>query len=161
MEALAPYRVAWTRPADDPPPLPHLDSPDDRACGAIDIALEVWIESERMQRDGTGPSLLSRSNFRDSYWTWAQMLAHHTSNGCNLEAGDLFGSGTQSGPAAEAGGALIELSQGGKVPVSLANGETRTFLEDGDTVTFRAACTAPGRARIGFGPCTGTVLPAA
>ena len=161
MEALAPYRVAWTRPEGDPQPLPHLDSPDNRARGAIDIALEVWIESDRMRRENSGAALLSRSNFRDSYWTWAQMLAHHASNGCNLAAGDLFGSGTQSGPRPEEGGALIELSKGGKEPVTLANGETRTFVEDGDTITFRAACTAPGQARIGFGPCSGTVLPAA
>ncbi len=160
MEALQPYRAAWTRPDGDPQPLPHLDSPDNRAQGAIDIALEVWIESERMRGEHSGPSLLSRSSFRDSYWTWAQMLAHHTSNGCNLATGDLFGSGTQSGPRPEEGGALIELSKGGKEPVALANGETRSFVEDGDTITFRAACTAPGRARIGFGACAGTVMPA-
>jgi fumarylacetoacetase len=160
MEALEPYRVAWTRPEGDPQPLPHLDSPDNRSRGALDIALEVWIESDRMRRDGSGPALLSRSNFRDSYWTWAQMLAHHTSNGCNLLPGDLFGSGTQSGPKPEEGGALIELSKGGKQPVALANGETRTFVEDGDTITLRAACAARGRARIGFGPCAATVLPA-
>jgi fumarylacetoacetase len=160
MEALEPYRVAWTRPAGDPPPLPHLDSAANRAGGAFDIGLEVWIETERMRRENSGPALLSRSNFRDSYWTWAQMLAHHGSNGCNLLPGDLFGSGTQSGAKPEEAGALIELSQGGKVPVTLANGETRTFLEDGDTITLRAACSAPGRARIGFGPCAGTVLPA-
>ncbi|MCW5745863.1 MAG: fumarylacetoacetase [Alphaproteobacteria bacterium] len=160
MAALAPYRVAWTRPDGDPQPLPHLDSPANRTHGAIDIALEVWIETERMRRESSGPALLSRSNFRDSYWTWAQMLAHHTSNGCNLMPGDLFGSGTQSGPKPDEGGALIELSHGGKQPVTLANGETRTFVEDGDTITFRAACTAPDRARIGFGACAGTVLPA-
>ncbi|HKU93932.1 MAG TPA: fumarylacetoacetase [Vineibacter sp.] len=160
LEALEPYRAAWTRPEGDPQPLPHLDSTDNRARGAIDIGLEVWLESERMRRESSGPALLSRSNFRDSYWTWAQMMAHHASNGCNLAAGDLFGSGTQSGPRPEEGGALLELSKGGKEPVTLANGETRTFVEDGDTITFRAACTADGRARIGFGACSGTVLPA-
>jgi fumarylacetoacetase len=160
MEALEPFRVAWTRPDGDPQPLPHLDSPANRASGAIDIALEVRIESERMRRERSGPALLSRSNFRDSYWTWAQMLAHHASNGCNLAPGDLFGSGTQSGPRPEEGGALIELSKGGKEPMTLANGETRTFVEDGDTITFRASCAAPGRVRIGFGACSGTVLPA-
>ncbi|HJQ56166.1 MAG TPA: fumarylacetoacetase [Vineibacter sp.] len=160
MAALAPYRVAWTRQDGDPQPLPHLDSADNRARGAIDVALEVWLETERMRRENAGAALLSRSNFRDCYWTWAQMLTHHASNGCNLLPGDLFGSGTQSGPQPETAGALIELSQGGKVPVKLANGETRTFLEDGDTVTFRASCSAAGRVRIGFGPCAGTVLPA-
>jgi fumarylacetoacetase len=160
MEALEPWRTAWTRPDGDPQPLPHLDSPENRARGAIDIALEVWLESERMRREGSGPALLSRSNFRDSYWTWAQMLAHHTSNGCNLAPGDLLGSGTQSGPKPEEGGALLELSKGGREPVTLANGETRTFVADGDTIIFRASCSAPGRARIGFGDCAGTVLPA-
>ncbi len=161
MEALEPYRTAWTRPDADPQPLPHLDSPDNRTRGAIDITLEVWLESERMRREGSGPALLSRSNFRDSYWTWAQMLVHHTSNGCNLTPGDLLGSGTQSGPKPEEGGALLELSKGGREPVTLANGERRAFVEDGDTVMFRASCSAPGRARIGFGDCAGTVLPAA
>ncbi|QQS13362.1 MAG: fumarylacetoacetase [Rhodospirillales bacterium] len=161
MEALEPYRAPWTRPADDPQPLPHLDSPENRARGAFDIRLEVLIESERMRAGGVAPTRLSTSNFRESYWTWAQMLAHHASNGCDLAPGDLFGSGTQSGPFPAEAGSLLELSKGGKEPVALPGGETRTFLEDGDTIVFRAACEAEGRVRIGFGECRGTVLPAA
>jgi fumarylacetoacetase len=103
---------------------------------------------------------LSRSNFRDAYWTLAQLVAHHTVNGCNLQSGDLFGSGTLSGPSAGQGGSLLELSEGGKRPLQLSNGETRSFLEDGDTVILRGYCERPGFRRIGFGECAGTVLPA-
>jgi fumarylacetoacetase len=102
-----------------------------------------------------------QSNFRDSYWTVAQMVAHHTVNGCNLMPGDLFGSGTQSGPDPGQGGSLLELSVGGKSPLKLANGESRAFLEDGDAVILRGYCEAEGYRRIGFGECSGTVLPAA
>ena len=101
-----------------------------------------------------------QSNFRDSYWTLAQLVAHHTVNGCNLQAGDLLGSGTQSGPDPGQGGSLLELSSGGKLPLQLANGETRSFLEDGDTVILRGHCARPGLRRIGFGDCAGTILPA-
>jgi len=101
-----------------------------------------------------------QSNFRDAYWTVAQMVAHHSSNGCNLQTGDLLGSGTQSGPEAGQGGSLLELSEGGKRPIELAGGEQRTFLEDGDCVILRAHCEAAGARRIGFGACEGTVLPA-
>jgi fumarylacetoacetase len=100
------------------------------------------------------------SNYADAYWTVAQMVAHHTVNGCNLRAGDLFGSGTLSGPDAGQGGSLMELSDGGKKPIRLLNGETRTFLEDGDTVVLRGYCAREGFKRIGFGECRGTVAPA-
>ncbi len=160
MEALAPFRQAFTRPAGDPQPLPYLDSAANRERGAIDIELEVWIQTPAMLAAGHAGDRLSRSNFSDGYWTAAQLVTHHTVNGCNLGSGDLFGSGTLSGPRADQGGSLLELSQGGKQPVRLSNGETRTFLEDGDTVVFRGFCAREGFRRIGFGECRGTVLPA-
>jgi fumarylacetoacetase len=101
-----------------------------------------------------------RSNFRDSYWTLAQLVAHHTATGCNLQPGDLLGTGTQSGPGPADGGSLLELSSGGRKPLSLPNGETRTFLQDGDTVILRGRCERPGARRIGFGDCAGTIEPA-
>jgi fumarylacetoacetase len=159
-EALAPFRQPFTRPAGDPQPLPHLDSEANRAHGAIDIALEVWLHTRAMREQGLPPHRLSQSNFREAYWSIAQLLAHHSSNGCNIGPGDLLGSGTQSGPAPEQGGSLLELSAGGKQPILLPNGETRTFLADGDSITLRAHCTKPGARRIGFGECTGTILPA-
>jgi fumarylacetoacetase len=161
MEALAPYRVPFVRPAGDPAPLHYLDSEANRAGGAIDITLEVWIETAAMREGKLPPQRLSQSSFRDAYWTLAQLLAHHTSNGCNLQPGDLLGTGTQSGPGPGQGGSLLEQSAGGKQPITLANGETRTFLLDGDTVILRAHCERDGAARIGFGACAATVLPAA
>jgi fumarylacetoacetase len=160
MEALAPYRVPWTRPADDPQPLPYLESAENRAAGGIDLVIEAWIETARMRGAGSGPARLSHSSFRHSYWTVAQMIAHHTVGGCNLQPGDLVGSGTQSGPSADEAAAMIELTVGGKQPVSLPGGETRTFLEDGDAVILRGWCEKPGAARVGFGECRGLVLPA-
>ena len=160
MEALEPFRTAWIRPQADPQPLPYLDSPENRAHGAIDIAVEAWLQTSRMKQGAIGPQRLSRSSFRHAYWTVAQMLAHHTVGGCNLQAGDLLGTGTQSGPTPEEAGSLLELSVGGKQSLRLPNGETRTFLEDHDTLTLKAHCEATGRARVGFGACSGTVLPA-
>ena len=160
MEALAPFRSAYVRPAGDPKPLPYLDSPANREQGAIDLELEVWLQTARMRQAGEPGLRLMRSNFADAYWTVAQLVAHHTVNGCNLQSGDLLGSGTLSGPQAEQGGSLLELSQGGKVPLRLANGETRTFLEDGDAVILRGCCQRPGARRIGFGESRGMVLPA-
>ena len=160
MEALAPYRQAWTRAEGDPQPLPYLDSPALRAQGAVNIALEVFIQTAAMREQGMAEHRLSNSNFRDAYWSVSQMVAHHTVNGCNLQAGDLLGSGTQSGPAADEAGSMMELSKGGKEAITLPNGEKRTFLEDGDTVIFRGACQADGAARIGFGEVRGTLLPA-
>jgi len=160
LEALAPYRVEWIRPPSDPAPLSYLDSAEERARGALDVQLEVWLETAKMRESGHKPVCLSYSNFRDAYWTIAQMLAHHTVNGCNLRPGDLFGSGTLSGPTPEEAGSLLELSVGGKQPIKLANGETRSFLEDGDAIILRGSCEKPGFARIGFGECCGMVLPA-
>jgi len=160
MDALAPFRRPFTRPAGDPAPLPYLDSPRNRLAGAIDIHLEVWLQTAAMRGCGQAAVRLSQSNALDAYWTPAQLVAHHTSNGCNLNTGDLFGSGTLSGPAPEQGGSLLELSLGGKQPLTLPGGEQRTFLEDGDTVTLRAFCEAPGATRIGFGEVSGTVLAA-
>ena len=160
MEALAPYRVEWSRAAGDPQPLPYLDEGDARATAALDIALEACLETARMRERNQPPARLSVSSFKHAYWTVAQMIAHHSSNGCPLQPGDLFGTGTQSGPAHEEAGSLLELSLGGKQPIELPDGETRTFLEDGDAVVLRAHCERAGFARIGFGDCRGEVLPA-
>ena len=158
-EALAPFRVAFARPAGDPQPLPYLDSPAEREGGAYDVQLDVFLETETMRRAGAAPQRLSHTSFRHAYWTVGQLLAHHTVNGCQLNPGDLFGSGTASGPTAEEAGSLVELSIGGKQPIVLASGESRAFLEDGDTVILRAWCEKSGASRIGFGECRGTVLP--
>ncbi|MDM0108525.1 fumarylacetoacetase [Variovorax sp. J22R24] len=160
MDALEPFRKAFAHPPGDPQPLPYLDSPANRESGAIDIDLEVWLQTPAMKTAGSPGERLMTSNYADAYWTVAQMVAHHTVNGCNLRAGDLFGSGTLSGPGAGQGGSLLELSDGGKKPIKLANGETRTFLEDGDTVILRGYCQREGFRRIGFGECRGTVTPA-
>ena len=160
LEALAPYRTAWHRPDGDPQPLSYLDSPLLRNEGAFDIELEVAIETAWMREAGRAPQRLSRSNFRHAYWSVAQMVAHHTINGCNLEPGDLFGSGTQSGPAPDEAGSLLELTSGGKKPLVLESGEKRTFLEDGDAVIMRGWCEKAGFARIGFGELDGRVAPA-
>ena len=159
LEALAPFRAPWTRPAEDPQPLPYLEGAGVRASGAIDLRLEVWLETERMRSEGLPPQRLSHSTFRDSYWTVAQLVAHHTLNGCNLEAGDLLGSGTQSGPKPPEAGSLLELSEGGKRPLTLCSGETRTYLLDGDRVIFRGWCERPGFARVGLGEVSGQVQP--
>ncbi|MCM5678654.1 fumarylacetoacetase [Schlegelella sp. S2-27] len=160
MEALEPFRTRFERPAGDPHPMPYLDSAFNRERGAIDLELEVWLQTAAMREAGIGPERLMQSNFKDAYWTVAQMLAHHTVNGCNLQPGDLLGSGTQSGPDIGQGGSLLELTCGGQKQVRLANGEARTFLLDGDTVLLRAQARRAGFRRIGFGDCAGTVLPA-
>ncbi len=159
-EALAPFRVPFSRPAGDPAPLPHLDSDINRTAGAIDIRLQVLLQTAAMRAQGQAPQPLTTSNYADAYWSVAQMLAHHSSNGCNLQPGDLLGSGTQSGPTPDQGGSLLELSGGGKLPITLASGETRSFLQDGDSVVLRAHCERPGARRIGLGECVGTVLAA-
>ena len=156
-EALAPFRTTWQRPDGDPQPLAYLDAPSVRDAGAFDIVLDASLTT---QRSGATLLPLSRTSFRHSYWTVGQMVAHHTVNGCRLAPGDLFGSGTASGPTASEAGALIEIVEGGKKPLTLANGEVRTFLEDGDSVVLRAWCEKEGARRIGFGECRGTVLPA-
>jgi fumarylacetoacetase len=160
LEALEPYRVAWTRPAADPQPLAYLDSPQLRARGAIDLQLEVWLQTEAMRGAGQMLCRLSHSNFSYAYWSIAQMVAHHTINGCNLRPGDLLGTGTQSGPEACEAGSLLELSSGGKRPLTLPDGETRGFLEDGDAVIMRGWCERAGAARVGFGELVGRVLSA-
>ena len=159
-EALAPFRTPFTRPEGDPAPLPYLDSAHNRAAGAIDVTLEVWLHSAAMARAGLPAERLMTSNYRDAYWTVAQMIAHHTVGGCNLRSGDLLGTGTLSGPRPEQGGSLLELSAGGKHAIALANGETRCWLEDGDAIILRGFCEREGARRIGFGTCAGTVLPA-
>src|SRR5450830_784152 len=160
IEALAPYRLAWTRDAADPQPLPYLDSPALRDHAAFDIELEVLLQTEKMRTEGTPPHRLSLSNFRHSYWTVSQLVAHHTVGGCNLRAGDLLGSGTQSGPAPEEAGSLLELTEGGKKSIALGNGEQRIFIEDGDTIIMRGWAQKEGVARVGFGEVMGTLLPA-
>ncbi len=160
-EALAPFRIPQPpRPNGDPPPLPHLLAAHDQAVGALDIAVEVYILTPKMRGAGLAPHRLSRANTSDLYWTVAQMLAHHTSNGCNLSPGDLFGSGTISAVQDTGWGSLQELSLAGRRELTLPNGETRMFLADGDEITFRAQAARLGFAQIGFGPCRGTVLPA-
>ena len=161
MEALAPFRAPLQRPAGDPQPLPYLDAPADRAAGALDITVEVWLQTAAMRAAGQAAVQLSRGNAAEAaYWTPAQLVAHHTVTGCNLQPGDLFGSGTLSGPLPEQAGSLLERSEGGKVPVTLSNGEQRRFLADGDTLVLRAFCERAGARRIGLGECSGTVLPA-
>jgi fumarylacetoacetase len=160
LEALAPYRLAWRRAEADPQPLPYLDSSRVRSAGAIDIQVQVSIESASMRASGHQPALLSRSSYKHAYWTISQMVAHHSVNGCNLQPGDLLGTGTQSGPTPEEAGSLLELSKGGKQPFVLPNGEQRTFLEDGDEIIVRAHCERPGFAGLGFGAAVGRVMPA-
>jgi fumarylacetoacetase len=159
-EALAPYRSQWTRDLADPQPMPYLESEQNREQGSLDLNLQVLIATGTMQEAKQAPVQLSQSNFKDSYWTVAQMVAHHTVNGCNLRSGDMFGSGTQSGPNPEEAGSMLELSNAGSEPITLPNGETRTFLEDGDCVTMKGWCKKDGAARIGFGEVSATILAA-
>lgn len=162
LEALAPFRVgAARRPAGDPRPLPYLDSPAAAEVGAVDLQLSVELQTAAMRARGEAGATISRTSWRHAYWTMAQLVAHHSVNGCNLRPGDLLGTGTLSGPTPGEAGALIELTVGGKRPVGLPGCEQRCFLEDGDAVVLRGWCEAPGRRRIGLGECRGTVLPAA
>jgi fumarylacetoacetase len=161
LEALAPFRRAFVRPDGDPKPLSYLDSPANRAHGAIDVRLEVAIQTAAMRSAGLPARTISRSNFADAaYWTVGQLVAHHTVNGCALASGDLFGTGTLSGPEPSQAGSLLELTGGGARPVVLSDGETRTFLHDGDGIALRGHCERSGFRRIGFGECLATVLPA-
>lgn len=160
-DALAPFRVPRRgRAADDPQPLSYLDDLGDRRHGAFDIALDAYLQSRTMRARGLAPQRLSRSSFATMYWTPAQLIAHHASNGCNLLPGDLLGSGTVSGDAKDARGCLLELTWRGSEPITLSSGETRRFLEDGDVVTLRASCERAGFRRIGFGECSGEILAA-
>jgi fumarylacetoacetase len=160
-EALAPFRTAQPpRPAGDPAPLPHLTDAADQALGCFAIDLQVLLLTPRMRAAGAEPHLLSQSSAGMLYWTVAQMVAHHTSNGCNLQPGDLFGSGTVSGTEAGSEGCLLEMTRGGRNPVTLPNGETRTYLVDGDEVIFRGTAQRDGYVSIGFGECRGTITEA-
>lgn len=155
LEALAAYRVPATpRPAGDPAPLAYLSAPLERA--ALDVTLEVYLESKRMRDTGEAPAMVSRGNLRDLYWTLAQLVTHHASNGCNLRSGDLLATGTISGAEVGSEGCLLEKKSGAEA-VRLPNGETRRFLEDGDRVILRGYAGGNGRPRIGFGECAGTV----
>ena len=161
MEALAPFRVpAFRRPPGDPEPLPYLRSEGNSARGGMDVVVEVYLVTAAMREAGAAPVRLSRGRVADLYWTPAQMLAHHASNGCNLRPGDLFASGTVSGPERENRGCLLELTWRGAEPITLPSGETRKFLEDGDEVVMRGYCEAAGTVRIGLGECRGVVTPA-
>ena len=158
LELLEPFRVpAFQRLKDDPPPLPYLCSDVDRQRGGFDITLEVWLQSETMRERDMAPMLVSRGNFRDMYWTFAQMIAHHASAGCNLRPGDLIASGTVSGATPESRGCLLERTWRGTEPLELPSSETRRFLEDGDEVTLRGHCERPGVQRVEFGECRGRV----
>ena len=158
MEALAPYRAPrFAREAGDPAPLAYLDDEADRERGALDVTLEVLVSSAQMREAGVPPMRLSRGNLKDLYWTIAQMVAHHTSNGCNLRPGDLLATGTVSGEAKDARGCLMEITRRGAEPVTLPTGETRKFLEDGDEVNLRGYCEREGLPRLGVGECTGRV----
>jgi len=175
LEALAPFRTpAFERPAADPAPLPYLTDDRDRALGGIDLTLEVYLRSAQMREQGLEPVRISRGSFRDMYWTIAQLLTHHASNGCAMEPGDLLASGTVSGKTRESRGCLLELTWDGdafanppvlvpgtqRTPIQLPTGETRTFLADGDEVVLRGFCEREGYRRIGFGDCTGIITPA-
>jgi fumarylacetoacetase len=160
-EALAPFRVpAFKRPEGDPEPLAYLDSIQNRNRGGFDIKLEAFLSTKQMRAKKIAPYRLSSSNTKDLYWTFAQMLTHHSSNGCNLRPGDLIASGTVSGTTKESFGCLMELTSRGAEPVQLPNGEVRRFLEDGDEVIFRGYCERDGFRRIGFGECRGRIVPA-
>ena len=161
LDALEPFRAAArVRESGDPAPLAYLSDAADQARGGFAITLEVWIRTARMREAGASAERLSRGDFRRMYWTLAQLLTHHASNGCNLRPGDLIASGTVSGPDKQSRGCLLELTWRGSEPLTLANGEQRAFLADGDEVIVRGWCEAEGRVRIGFGECRGTVLPA-
>ena len=161
-EALAPYRVAQVpRPVGDPAPLPYLTDAADQAIGALDLEVEVLLITRSMRAQGLAPHRLSVARTTDLYWTPAQLVAHHASGGCNLGPGDLFGTGTISSPEGDGSGSLLEITQGGRAPLTLPSGEVRRFLEDGDEVCLRARAHREGAAPVGFGECCGRVLGAA
>lgn len=175
MEALAPFRThAFQRDASDPTPLPYLTSDANTAAGGFDITLEVHLASEQMRSKNIAPVRISTGNFKDMYWTLAQMLTHHASNGCNMQPGDLLASGTVSGKTKDSRGCLLELTWNGdafasppkivpgtdRTPIILPTGEQRTFLADGDEVIIKGYCERKGFRRIGFGECRGIITPA-
>ena len=160
-EALVPFRIAQpSRLEGDPQPLPYLFDRTDQTTGAFDIALELYLATPAMEKMQLPPHRLTASNARHLYWTVAQLVAHHSCGGCNLRPGDLFGTGTVSGPEPEGLGSLLEISSAGRRAVDLPSGEARRFLEDGDTVILRAHCRREGFVSIGFGECRGTIMPA-
>jgi len=158
-EALLPYRKPWTRDEADPKPMDYLSSVNNSKKGALDIRLQVALQTATMKKQEIEATKLSDSSFACSYWTVAQMVAHHTVNGCNFKPGDFLGSGTQSGPGENELGSLLELTRGGKQAIELPGGEQRTFLDDGDTVIMRGYCTADNAVRIGFGEVVAVVVP--
>ena len=160
-EALAPFRRPMPpRPPGDPKPLPHLDAPDTSTTGALGIELEVTLSTQAMRDAGLAPHVLSRGSAAAAmYWSDAQIVTHHASNGCNLQPGDLIGTGTLSTDSDDGLGSLIEISRGGKQPLTLPSGETRSFLEDGDEIVLKGWCERDGAVRIGFGECVGRVVP--
>ncbi len=161
MEALAPFRAPIAaRPDGDPAPLPYLDDATDRARGGFAITMEVALQTARMRTDGVAPERITRGSALDLYWTMGQMLTHHASNGCPMRTGDLLGSGTVSGASRDSSGCLLELTRRGAEPITLANGETRGFLEDGDEVIMTAFAERVGAVRIGLGSCRGRVAQA-
>jgi fumarylacetoacetase len=160
MSALEPFLVpASPRPPGDPKPLKYLATPK-RDRQIPDVKLEVFIASQSMHDNNLAPLRLSQSTLRNLYWTPAQLIAHHTSNGCNLQIGDLLATGTISGPAESSAGCLLELTRNGAQPITLPTGEVRTYLADGDEILFRGSCEDPGHPRIGLGECRATILPA-
>lgn len=160
-DALRPFRTAApARPPGDPAPLPYLTSVHDQASGGIDLRMEVLLSTPGMRAAGMAPAVVTRTNFQHVYWTFAQMATHHMSNGCNLQPGDLLGSGTVSGPTDETRACMAEMTARGADPVTLPNGERRAWLQDGDEVLFRARAERPGAVPIGFGACRGIILPA-
>jgi fumarylacetoacetase len=161
VEALAPFRRPLRARSDgDPRPLPYLLDAGDQAAGGFDVRVEALLSTRRMREEKMEPMRVSAASLLDLYWTPAQMVAHHASNGCNLRPGDLLASGTVSGPTLEGAGCLLERTAGGKEPLTLPNGETRRFLEDGDEVILRAAADRAGFRSIGFGDCRGVVVAA-
>ena len=161
MAALEPFRVpAFARAPDDPAPLPYLWSDEDQRSGAFDLTLEAFLQTVKMRAEEEEPFRLSRSNLRDLYWTPAQMVAHHTSNGCNLLPGDLLASGTVSGAEEDSAGCLLEITRNGRRPIVLSNGEVRTGLEDGDEVILTGICRREGFPAVSLGECRGVVSPA-
>jgi fumarylacetoacetase len=161
LDALEPFRAPGpSRESSDPKPLAYLEDVDAPPRGGIDVRLEVALSTEGMRRDGRQPHVISRSSARHLYWTIAQLVTHHASNGCNLRPGDLIASGTVSGPTRDSRGCLLELTWRGTEPLTLPSGETRRFLEDGDEVVFRGWCEREGAVRIGFGECRGIIMPA-
>ncbi len=161
LEAMAPYRASvYQRPEGDPVPLPYLTSDAHEKSGGLEIVLEVAIATEQIRSEGLVPHVIGTPVFKDMYWSVFQMLTHHASGGCNLQPGDFYGSGTISGTEPNQLGSLLEVTVGGKESIEFPNGETRTFLEDGDEVIMRAWCEKEGAARIGFGECRSIILPA-